>query len=130
MKKLFISCPMKGRTEENIKKSMEKMHRIAEIVFDEELEVIPTHIVDNPPEDNNRAVWYLGKSIQLMAQADYFIGVEYSDFFRGCEVENTVARMYGIRSTHVNIREMMPDAIEVERMYWENCEKECRPVIC
>lgn len=24
MKKLFISCPMKGRTEENIKKSMEK----------------------------------------------------------------------------------------------------------
>lgn len=27
MKKLFISCPMKGRTEENIRKSMEKMHR-------------------------------------------------------------------------------------------------------
>lgn len=25
MKKLFISCPMKGRTEENIRKSMERM---------------------------------------------------------------------------------------------------------
>lgn len=31
MKKLFISVPMKGRTEENIRKSIEKMHKIAEI---------------------------------------------------------------------------------------------------
>ena len=52
MKKLFISCPMKGRTEENIRKSMEKMHKIAEIIFDQELEVIPTYINDNPPENN------------------------------------------------------------------------------
>ena len=51
MKKLFISCPMKGRTEENIRKSMEKMHKIAEIIFDQELEVIPTYIEDNPPEN-------------------------------------------------------------------------------
>lgn len=43
MKKLFISCPMKGRTEENIRKSMEKMHKIAEAVFEQELEVIPLH---------------------------------------------------------------------------------------
>lgn len=41
MKKLFISCPMKGRTEENIKKSMDKMHKLAEIMFEQELEVIP-----------------------------------------------------------------------------------------
>lgn len=38
MKKLFVSCPMRDRTEENIRKSIEKMHRIAEAVFDEELE--------------------------------------------------------------------------------------------
>lgn len=30
MKKLFISCPMTGREEENIEKSIEKMHKIAE----------------------------------------------------------------------------------------------------
>ena len=40
MKKLFISVPMKGRTEENIRKSLEKMHKLAEIVFDEKLEVL------------------------------------------------------------------------------------------
>ncbi len=28
MKKLFISSPMRGRTDENIRQSIEKMHRI------------------------------------------------------------------------------------------------------
>lgn len=35
MKKLFISCPMKGRTEENIRKTMDKMHKIAEAMFEQ-----------------------------------------------------------------------------------------------
>lgn len=132
MKKLFISCPMKGRTEENIKKSMEQMHKIAEIVFDQELEVIPSYIEDNPPENSNQAVWYLGKSIQLLSEADFFIGVEYSDFFRGCEIENRVAMFYGIRSTHVKMPEMMPDAIEVikreEEKRW--VKETCSPTPC
>lgn len=110
MKKLFISCPMKDRTEENIRKSMEKMHKIAEIIFDQELEVIPTYINDNPPENNHEAIWYLGKSIELLAQADFYIGVEYSYFFKGCDIENDVARMYEIKRTMVKIEELMPDA--------------------
>ena len=125
MKKLFISCPMKGRTEENIRKSMEKMHKIAEIVFDQELEVIPTYIEDNPPENGNQAIWYLGKSIQLLAEADFFIGIEWTDFFKGCSAERNIARDYGIRSTYVNIHELMPDACEVERQYWNSIEKTC-----
>lgn len=128
MKKLFISCPMKGRTEENIKKSMEKMHKMAEIIFEQELEVIPTYIEDNPPENNNQAVWYLGKSIQMLAEADFFIGVDFSEYFKGCNVERDVARHYGIRSTYVNIYEFMPDAAEVERNHWNEMEKTCVPV--
>lgn len=124
MKKLFISCPMKGRTEENIRKSIEKMHKIAEIVFEQELEVIPTYINDNPPQDSHQAIWYLGKSIQLLAEADFFIGVEYTDFFFGCRIESEVARDYGIRSTYISVREYMPDAIEVERKYWAKAEKD------
>lgn len=97
MKKLFISCPMKGRTEEDIRKTREKMHKIAEIVFEQELEVIPSYIEDNPPKDNNEAIWYLGKSIQLMAQADYFIGVDSTyGKFNGCDNERVVARDYDI----------------------------------
>ena len=120
MKKLFISCPMKGRTEESIKKSMEKMHKLAEIIFDQELEVIPTYIEDNPPENTNQAIWYLGKSIQLLSEADFFIGVNYTDVFKGCNVEHDVARAYGIKNVQVSIYDMMPDAVEIERNYWND----------
>lgn len=130
MKKLFISCPMKGRTEENIRKSMEKMHKIAEIVFDQELEVIPTYIEDNPPENGNQGIWYLGKSIQLLSEADFFIGIEWNDYFKGCETERMVARDYGIRSTFVNMHELMPDAVEIERQYYQSAVAVCSPSPC
>lgn len=120
MKKLFISCPMKGRTEENIRKSMEKMHKMAEIIFDQELEVIPTYIEDNPPENSQRCVWYLGKSILLLSEADYFIGVEWNDVFRGCNIENEIARSYGIRSVNVSMHDLMPDTCEVIKTYYES----------
>lgn len=127
MKKLFVSCPMKGRTEENIRKSMERMHKIAELIFDQELELIPTYIEDTPPENNHQAVWYLGKSIELMAEADYFIGVQYTEFFEGCNCEAHVARSYGIPSTYVDISEMMPDAQELERGYYNSQTKSSAP---
>lgn len=41
MKKLFISCPMRKRSEEDIHKTFELLHKVAEAIFDEELEVIP-----------------------------------------------------------------------------------------
>ena len=96
MKKLFISCPMKGRLEEDIKKSMRQLHRIAEAVFDEELEVIPSYIEDRNPENTNARIWYLGESIKLMAQADYYIGVYNEGKYDGCYIENHVARTYDI----------------------------------
>lgn len=131
MKKLFISCPMKGRTEENIRNSMERMHKIAEIVFDQELEVISTYIEDNPPKNSKHAVWFLGKSIQLLSEADYFIGIEWCDFYKACEVERIVAKRYEIESTYVDIHQLMPDAVAVmreeEEKRWAN--ETCTPVM-
>ena len=123
MKKLFISCPMKGRTKENIKKSMEQMHKIAEIMFDQKLEVIPTYIEDAPPKDSHEAVWYLGKSIQLLAEADFFIGVNYTELFKGCNIEREVARAYGIPVYALEVYQMMPDAVEAERRYFNSMVK-------
>lgn len=125
MKKLFISCPMKGRTEENIKNSMERMHKIAEIVFDQELEVIDSYIPEAAPVDlNNKRIWYLGESIKMMAEADYFIGIDWCDFYKGCSIERDVANRYGIESTYVELYKMMPDAVAVmreeEEKIWAN----------
>lgn len=118
MKKLFISCPMRGRTEENIKNSMARMHKIAELIFDQELEAIDTYIPDEAPADVNQRVWYLGESIKRMAAADYFIGIGYSDAFRGCEIERDTAAYYGIPIATVSLEEMMPDAYEIQKEYW------------
>lgn len=95
-KKLFISCPMNGRTEENIKKSMDKMHKIAEDVFEQKLDVIDTCIEEAPPEGVNAGVWYLGKSISMMAEADYFIGIDCCSVYRGCALETKIAYDYHI----------------------------------
>ena len=70
MKKLFVSVPMKGRTEEEIRKSIAKMKKIAEAYEGEELELIDSYVEDNPPKDNNQAIWYLGKSLEKLSQAD------------------------------------------------------------
>lgn len=108
MKKLFISCPMKGRTDEAIKESMEKMHKIAEIIFGEELEVIDSFIPGTAPDASNRPVWYLGKSIQKLADADYFIGIsEYR--YSGCNIERQIAHEYGIPMTCISAYQLMPD---------------------
>ncbi len=97
MKKLFVSVPMKGLTEEEIKKSILKMHRIAEAYEGEELELIDSWVDEAPPADCNRSIWYLGKSIEKLAMADIFIGMEDSIHYPGCMIEKQVAANYGIK---------------------------------
>ncbi len=97
MKKLFVSVPMKGRTEEEIKASIQKMKKIAEIYEGEELELIDSYIEDNPPKDNNEAVWYLGESLKKLAQADVFVGIDdVWNWSRGY-IESEVAVRYEIK---------------------------------
>lgn len=98
MKKLFVSMPMKGRTEEEIKKSIQKMKKIAEIYEGEELELIDSYIEDNPPKDSKEAVWYLGESLKKLAQADVFMGICESYDWSGCYIERKTAERYDIKT--------------------------------
>ena len=104
MKKLFVSVPMKGRTEEEIRESIDKMKKIAEVYEGEKLELIDSYIEDNPPQNNNQAIWYLSKSIEKLANADIFIGITDTWDWNGCCVEEEVARRYGIKSYRVDPR--------------------------
>lgn len=105
--KLFISCPMKGLTDEMIKANREKMRKIAEIAFDRKFEVIPSYIIPagEVPEGAMTPIWCLGRSIQLMSEADYYIGVNAfydRDYHHGCEIENNIAHNYGLKSYFVD----------------------------
>lgn len=109
MKKLFVSVPMKGRTEGEIKKSIQKMKKIAEIFEGEELELIDSYIEDNPPKDNNQAIWFLGDSLKKLAQADVFIGIAENYDWNGCSIERETAEKYGIETYMIPARYVIDD---------------------
>lgn len=109
MKKLFVSVPMKGRTEEEIKASIQKMKKIAEIYEGEELELIDSYIEDKPPKNSKEAIWYLSESIKKLAQADVFIGIRESFDWNGCQIERETAEKYGIKAYAIPVRYVIDD---------------------
>lgn len=101
MKKLFVSVPMRGRSDEAIRKSIEKMTVLAQEVFEEEFTLCESYdpsVCDNVElEGRQRSIFCLGRSIEKMAQADYFIGLGgCEEEHPGCAVENKVAKLYGL----------------------------------
>ncbi len=111
--KLFISCPMKGRTEENIKKSFEVMQRVAEAYTGETLEVVNPYEPKTFESDADR-IRSLGESIKLMAEADYFITFGNYFDYRGCSVENQVAALYGLKRVLAMTKIAAPDVPDKE----------------
>ena len=99
MKKLFISQPMKGLTDEEILKAREEIKTRAEQAIGEQVELIDSFVEDYPKEINKSIpVWYLGKSIQFLSQADIaYFGGDWRNA-RGCKIEYEVANAYGIKT--------------------------------
>lgn len=96
MKKLFISQPMKGKTDEEILKEREKAIASAKrnFVEDEEIEVIDSFFQSAPVDA--RPLWFLGKSLELLSTADIAYFAKGWENARGCRIENTCAIEYGI----------------------------------
>ena len=100
MKKLFVSVPMKGRSEEDIKVSIEKMKKIAEVFEGEELELIDSYVEEYAPPGAHPGIWYLGESLKKLSEADIFIGITdavESSIWTGCYIEAVAAKKYGIK---------------------------------
>ena len=98
MKKLFISQPMRGLTDEDILKAREEIRVRAENKIGEKVELIDSFIKEYPREINKTVpVWYLGKSIQFLSQADVaYFGGDWRNA-RGCKIEHEIAKEYGIK---------------------------------
>lgn len=97
MKKLFISQPMKGKTNEEIEAERTKAVEEARAVLNDDVEVIDSFFKDVPVDA--RPLWFLDKSIELLSVADaaYFAKDwdKYRD--RGCKIEHSCAVEYGIK---------------------------------
>ena len=95
--KVFISQPMRDKTNEQIEEERARAIKIIQEKFpDKEVEVLDTFFKDSPHEA--KPLWFLGKSIQLLGAADlaYFIG-DWKNY-RGCRTEKKVCDEYGIES--------------------------------
>lgn len=97
MKRIFISQPMKDKTDEQIFKERERaVSAVKEKFNGEDAEVIDSFFQSAPHDA--KPLWFLGKSLELLSTADvaYFIG-EWKNY-RGCKIENTCAKEYGIET--------------------------------
>ena len=90
--KVFISQPMRNRSKENI---MAERKAITEKLNAMHIEVIDTIFTEEAPENNNEGIYYLGKSILKMAEADAIFMCEGWIKARGCRIEYTIAVEYG-----------------------------------
>ena len=96
MKKLFISQPMCGKTDEEILAVREKAIKSAEKHLGEQVEVIDSFFKGLYDVEKNRPLYLLGKSIELLSTADVAYFAKGWEDARGCRIENTCAIEYGI----------------------------------
>lgn len=97
MKKVFISQPMRDKTNEQIETERKRaIENIQKKYPDEDIEVLDSFF-KNAPHDA-APLWFLGKSFEILSKADiaYFIG-EWKQY-RGCKMEKLACDEYGIES--------------------------------
>ena len=93
MKKLFISQPMRGKTDEEILAERADAVQAARDALGEEVEVIDSFFGTS---DMSHALEYLGESLKLLAKADIaYFAPGWRDA-RGCKIEHVCADAYGI----------------------------------
>lgn len=92
MKKLFISQPMKNKSEEEILRERKKAIVKAEEILNEEVEVIDSYFKDFKPNAN--PLHYLAHSISFLADADVVYFVPGWKNSRGCRIEHQCAKEY------------------------------------
>ena len=95
MNKVFISMPMNGKTDEEIIKEFKAIKKRVLDIFGG-CEVIDSVFSNFDLENNaNTPIHYLGRSIELLADADIVYFAKGWEMARGCLIEYQVAKTYG-----------------------------------
>ncbi len=94
MKKLFISQPMNGRTDKEIKEERKKILQEVTEGLKEPVELIDSFF-EKAPHDA-RPLWFLAKSLELLSTADIAYFADGWKNARGCRIEHECAKEYGI----------------------------------
>lgn len=93
--RLFISQPMRDKTDEEIKSERnEIIQRVKERYPNEEIEVIDSFF-ESAPHDA-KPLWFLGKSLELLSTADIVYFARGWENYRGCAIEHKCVMEYGL----------------------------------
>ena len=97
MIKVFISQPMKDKTDAQIKAEREKAIEDVKKQFGtDDIEILDTFF-ENAPHDA-RPLWFLAKSLEFLSAADVAYFCKDWEQYRGCKIEHKCAEEYGIKT--------------------------------
>lgn len=119
--KIFISQPMHGLTDDEI------LHRREEAIvelkarYGEDMEILDTFIYEDAPKDANR-LWYLGRSIQMLGQADLIYILDGWQRANGCIIERQTAVLYGITREYQYINRAVLKATKTQSFNVGGCD--------
>lgn len=98
MTKIFISQPMKNKTNQEIEQERKEIIEKAKKYFGE-IEIIDSFFKDAPHDA--KPLWFLGKSLELLSNADVIILGKDWENARGCRIEHECAIQYGIQIAYI-----------------------------
>lgn len=95
---VFISQPMQNKTEDEIKTARNEAINLVNGIFDNAT-ILDSYFPDYPYSEYNninKSLWYLLKSLEVLAQADYAVFLPGYENARGCALEKECCDKYGI----------------------------------
>lgn len=92
--KVFISQPMKDKTDEEIKTERNYLIDCVKQEYGDNVEVIDSYS-EGAPHDA-KPLWFLGESIKKLAEADVAVFAKGWEKARGCKIEHICALEYGV----------------------------------
>ena len=93
MTKVFISQPMKDKTNEEIEKERKEIIEKVENYFGK-VEIIDSFFKGAPHDA--KPLWFLGKSLELLSNADVIVFGRGWEDARGCIMEHLACENYKI----------------------------------
>ena len=99
MRRLFVSQPMRDKTDEEILAVREHAIAATKQHIGEDIELLDSFF-QGVLHEGNKGLYLLGKSLELMSVADVVYFARGWDNYRGCKIEHEAAIAYGLEIIH------------------------------
>lgn len=96
MKKVFISQPMRGKTDDEILLERNRVIKTIKEIINDDIEIVDSFLKQEAPGGVNKPLWFLARSIDLLSTADIAYFIAGWDQARGCKIEHECAVQYGL----------------------------------